>query len=70
MRYSCFDELHEQHGPVMSTAAVAKLMHSHPSHIRAMAQSGDLPAVRVGSRWKFPTAKIAALVDGVGVDGE
>lgn len=62
--FSLFDYLLEKHGPVMRTAAVADLLHMHPNHVRNMAKDGELPAIRVGSRWIFPTAKIAALVNG------
>ena len=64
--YSCFDDLYAKYGPLMRTDAVADLLHCHKSHVRAMCQAGELPAVRVGSRWFMPTAKMAAICDGAG----
>lgn len=63
---SVYADLYKKYGHTMRTGTVAELFHSHPSHIRAMAQDGMLPAIRVGSRWVFPTAKIAAMVEGQG----
>ena len=64
--FSVYADLYKKYGHTMRTKPVAELLHSHPSHIRAMAQEGKLPAIRVGARWVFPTAKIAAMLEGEG----
>ena len=63
-RFLVYSDLYKRYGHTMRTKAVAELLHSHPSHVRAMAQEGKLPAIQVGSRWVFPTAKIAAMLEG------
>lgn len=63
-KFSVYTDLYSKYGHTMRTKPVAELLHSHPSHIRAMAQEGKLPAIRVGARWVFPTAKIAAMLEG------
>ena len=59
-------QLSESYGPVMTTAQVGEVLHHHPSHIRAMCQRGELPAVRIGSRWHVVTTKLAAFLEGDG----
>ena len=59
-----FDYLLERYGATMSTAHVAEVLHCHPSHVRALCQRGELPAVRIGERWHVPSAKLAALLEG------
>ena len=61
-----YSELHSTYGPTMRTADVAHVLHMHLSHVRALCQTGDLPGVRIGSRWVVPTAKLAAMLDGEG----
>ena len=63
---SVYADLYAKHGHTMRTKPVADLLHSHPSHVRAMAQDGLIPAIRVGSRWVFPTKKIAEMLEGDG----
>ena len=53
----------EQFGIVMRPADVANVLHQHPSHVRAMCASGELPAVKIGDRWIIPTKKLAALLE-------
>lgn len=53
-----------KYGAVMRVSHVAKELHCHPSHVRAMCASGELPAVKIGERWRVPTAKLAALLEG------
>ena len=60
-----YRELRDTYGPTMRTADVARVLHMHPSHVRALCQTGDLPGVRIGSRWVVPTANLAAMLDGV-----
>ena len=62
--FSLFDYLLEKYGPVMRTADAAKVIGCHPTHVRAMCQVGDLPAVKVGKRWLIPTHRLAMLLDG------
>lgn len=57
------ETLVEQYGVTMTPKDVAEVLHQHPSHIRSLCQSGELPAVRIGDRWHIPTAKLAAMLD-------
>lgn len=52
-----------KYGAVMRVSHVAKELHCHPSHVRAMCASGNLPSVKVGERWYINTAKFAAMLD-------
>ena len=54
----------ETYGPTMTPAHVGGVTHRHPSHIRALCQAGELPAVKVGGRWLIVTAKLGAMLDG------
>ena len=59
--YSDHGYLLEKYGPLMRTADVADVLKCHQSHVRAMCQDGELPAIQIGKRWFVPTAKMAAL---------
>lgn len=67
---STFDFLLDKYGPTMTPSQVAKVLHRHPSHIRALCQSGELPGVRIGERWHIPTAKLAAMLEGGNSDDD
>lgn len=57
------ETLVEQYGVTMTPKDVAEVLHQHPTHVRTLCQSGELPAVLIGKRWFIPTAKLAALLD-------
>ena len=57
------DELKEKYGAVMNPSQVAEVLQQHPAHIRSLCASGELPAVRIGSRWRIPTAQFAAMFE-------
>lgn len=65
---SCYEDLRGRYGHAATTAQAADELQMSKSHVRAMCESGELPAVRLGSRWRIPTAKLAAILDGEGVD--
>lgn len=52
------------YGATMTTTQAAEVLHNHPSHVRALCQAGELPAVRIGKRWFIPTAKLAEMLEG------
>ena len=56
------DSLFDKYGPTMTPNCAAKILHMHPSHVRALCKSGDLPAVKIGERWIIPTAKLVAIL--------
>lgn len=58
------DELKEKYGLMLSPSNVSEVIGCHPSHVRALCQSGELPAVRIGDRWRIPAAKLAAMLEG------
>jgi len=58
------DYLLDIFGVTMTPSEAASVLHQHPSHIRTLCQSGELPAVRIGGRWHIPTAKLAAMLEG------
>lgn len=39
-------------------------MNMHAGHVRRLLRDGELPGVKVGSRWLIPLAKLAAILDG------
>lgn len=65
-----FDDLSARYGMTLSPADVAEVLGCHQTHVRAMCADGELPAVRIGSRWFIPTAKMAELLDGATVAKE
>lgn len=58
------DALLDRYGVTMTPADVSEVLHCHPSHVRALCRSGELPGVRVGDRWLVPTSKLAIIIDG------
>ena len=54
----------DKYGATMTTTQAAEVLHNHPSHVRALCQAGELPAVRIGKRWFIPTAKMSAMLEG------
>lgn len=63
------DYLISKYGITMTPNQVAKELHQHPTHVRALCQSGELPAVRIGGRWHVPTEAFYALLKGAFVKG-
>ena len=61
-------DLKEKHGATMTPNDVARVLHQHPSHIRRLCETGQLPAVKIGERWHINTMKFAAMLDGEGHD--
>lgn len=57
-------KLEAKYGSTMTTAEVANELRSHPTHVRELCREGKLPAVRIGDRWRIPTAKFAAILEG------
>ena len=52
-----------EYGPMLTPSDVASVLRCHPAHARALCQSGQLPAVRIGSRWHIPAVKLAELLE-------
>jgi molybdopterin-binding protein len=48
--------------PTLSVAEVSALLHLSVKHVQRLARAGQLPAQRVGRRWLFRRADIAALL--------
>ena len=63
---SLVELLTDRYGHVMRTTDVAEVLNCHKSHVRAMCQNGQLPAVQIGSRWFIPTVKLAAVLEAAG----
>lgn len=42
----------------------ARILGIHPESLTRLARRGKVPAFQVGDVWRFPTAKIVALVNG------
>lgn len=57
------DKLEEKYGTTMNPSQVAEVLQQHPTHIRSLCASGELPAVRIGGRWHIPTAQFAAMFE-------
>lgn len=58
------EKLESRYGSTMTPKDAANELHSHPTHIREMCRKGQLPAVQIGNRWRIPTAKLAAIIEG------
>ena len=61
--YMLIDDLQDKYGTTMTPTDAAAELHQHPTHVRKLCRQGYLPAVRIGSRWRIPTAKFAAILD-------
>jgi len=58
------DYLLDRYGPTMDANQTGEITHHHPSHIRALFKSGELPGVKIGGRWIIPTVKLAEILEG------
>jgi excisionase family DNA binding protein len=47
---------------VLTAAEVAKHLKIHPSMVRRMAQRGELPALKMGSSWRFDHVQIEGWI--------
>lgn len=49
---------------LLSAQQVQDLLHVDRSTVYRMAEDGRLPAIKVGRQWRFPAARIDALLSG------
>ena len=49
---------------VLTVAEAAELLKTSRQQIRKMIQLGELPAVKVGRKWRIPASGIAAFLAG------
>ena len=61
---SVFELLFETYGVTMTPVQVADVIGCHPTHVRALCQSGELPGIKIGERWFIPTIRLAAVLEG------
>lgn len=59
-----YDDLVNKYGTTMTTQNVSEVLSCHPTHVRVLCVSGELPAVKIGDRWRIPTARFAAKLEG------
>lgn len=59
-----YEELRNEYGLIMTVDNVACVLHQHPVHVRNLCRNGNLPAVKIESRWFISTSKFAAMIDG------
>ena len=64
--FSMCDYLLEKYGPVMRSNDVSEFLKCHPSHVRAMCQEGELPAIQIGKRWFVSSTKLGQMFEGDG----
>lgn len=57
-------KLEAKYGSTMTPKEVAAELNQHPTHVRELCRKGLLPAARIGDRWRIPTAKFAAILEG------
>jgi excisionase family DNA binding protein len=48
----------------VSLDEAAKILGISRGHAYAMAKKGELPTIRIGTRWLVPAAKLERLLDG------
>lgn len=60
---SILDYLLDRYGPTMTPSHVGDVLHRHPSHVRMLCRSGELPGVLIGSRWVVPTVEVAKILE-------
>ncbi|MDO4537759.1 MAG: helix-turn-helix domain-containing protein [Coriobacteriales bacterium] len=51
-------------GPTATPEDIAPIVHSHPSTVRRLCATGELPGVKVGKSWIIPTSRLADLLEG------
>lgn len=54
----------DRFGPTMTPVQVAEMLGKHPTPVREMCASGELPAIKIGGRWRIPTVRLATMLDG------
>lgn len=53
--------------PLMTVEQVATLLTLHPKTVYTMARDKKLPAVKIGSQWRFRPAEIKSYLDDLAV---
>lgn len=46
----------------------ALVLDLHAGHVRRLLRDGGLPGAKIGSRWFIPLTKLAAVLDGEGIE--
>ena len=46
--------------PLIDAKAAGRLLHLHPKTVKKMAAKGQLPALRIGNRWRFRASELDA----------
>ena len=62
--FDLFGHLLEKYGPTMTPNDASEVLRCHPSHVRELLKVGELPAVKIGNRWRIPTARLAEMLEG------
>lgn len=57
------EKLEKEYGATMKPSQVAEVLQQHPTHIRSLCASGELPAVRIGNRWHILTGQFADMLE-------
>ena len=50
---------------VLTTDEVAEILRLHPTTVRRRAESGDIPALRIGRVWRFPARWIEKYITAI-----
>ncbi len=50
--------------PLITPEQASEFLGFHQNHVRALCRSGELPAVRIGSRWRIITARLVEMLEG------
>ncbi len=58
-----FEQWLDKYGVLMKTDEVARELRMHPTHIRNLCASGQLPAVKVGARWLIDTERLIVQLE-------
>lgn len=53
----------EMYPDLLQVPDVSHLLGISPRTVYRLAESGELPRVKIGRRWYFPRARLAALLD-------
>jgi len=59
-----FEIWFEKYGAFMTPNEAAKELRMHPNHVRDLINIGEIPAVKISSRWRIPTEKLAEMFKG------
>ena len=64
MNIGCYIDPLKGYPDILTVGEVAKILRINPIQVRERSRSGDLPAFKVGSLWRYPKRWLVAYMVG------